>query len=44
MHDLIKVVSRVFVVFAVFSFFMSPTHPVFAEEKSSASKITFHVA
>ena len=44
MHDLQKILFRVFVTFAVLSFFITPAQPGFAEETSSSSKVTFHVA
>ena len=33
-----------FIFFTVFSFFISPALPAYADESSSTSKVTFHVA
>jgi hypothetical protein len=44
MHDLKKKLFRVIVTFAVLSFLITPAQPGFAEEASSSSKVTFHVA
>ena len=39
-----NVIFRIFIVFTAFSFFISSAFPAFAEESSSTSKVTFHVA
>ena len=44
MRDLIKVGLKVCLLFAAFSFFVFPSQPGFADENSSLSKATFHVA
>jgi len=44
MSDLNKTLFRIFIVAALFSFFVLPAQPGFAEETSSSSKVTFHVA
>ena len=44
MHDLIKLGLKVFILFAAFSFLLLPARPGFAQENTSLSKATFHVA
>ena len=39
-----NVIFRIFIVYTAFSFFISPALSVFADESSSTSKVTFHVA
>ena len=39
-----SVIFRIFIVLTAFLFFISPAIPIFAEEGSSTSKVTFHVA
>ena len=44
MFDLNKSLFRIFIVAALLSFFVLPVQPGLAEESSSTSKVTFHVA
>ena len=44
MHDLNQTLVRIFIVTAIFSFSVLPGQSGFAEENSSLSKVTFHVA
>ena len=44
MHDLNKSLFVIFLFAASFSFFVLPVQPGLAEESSSTSKVTFHVA
>ena len=44
MHDLIKLGLKVFILFAAFSFLLLPARQGFAQENTSLSKATFHVA
>ena len=44
MHDLNKSIFLIFLFATLFSFLVLPALPAFAEESSSTSKVTFHVA
>jgi hypothetical protein len=44
MHDLNKLLFRIFIVAALFSFLVLLVQPGLAEENSSSFKVTFHVA
>jgi hypothetical protein len=44
MHDLIKLGFKVLMLFSAFSFLIFPSQPGFAQENSSLTKATFHVA
>jgi hypothetical protein len=44
MNNLIKLGFKVLILFTAFSFLIFPQQPGFAQENSSLSKATFHVA
>ena len=44
MRDYIKLGFKVLTLFIAFSFLIIPSQPGFAQENSSLSKVTFHVA
>ena len=44
MHDLNKSPFRIFMAIALFAFFVLPFQQGLAEETSSTSKVSFHVA